>query len=408
MKSQMLKNKKADNKRNYFVSIGAGYNQLPLIRETKKLGLQIIGVDISPIAAGISECDIQICESIENYQEVYNKLCGLALDGEITGVLSKSYGSAVKTSSYIANKLNIPHIKFNRVDDFIDKKRMKTVLTDNDLKTPAYRVFNRKGNIQEKNFIYPFIIKPVMGHAKIGVSYIKSPEELNTYFKKTYSNNGEYIIEDYIEGDEIICVGIVYKKIFHLVDITDKIVTPQNFVDVMHISPSKYYDQWDNIKNIGQRIADIFEITTSPLIMELIITRDKEIYIIEAVPEFGGEFLSDVLVPVRTGYNIIRESINAVTDKGFKPPGKKKNKCAVTVKYIIGQNGKLSVCDPQGPLKREGVIFARMFKELGTRVRPPVNNHDRLGVVIAKAKTREESIALAEIAEKDMKIKIEN
>ncbi|MCU0822485.1 MAG: hypothetical protein MUC95_08435, partial [Spirochaetes bacterium] len=115
--------KKSSSQNNIFVSIGAGINQIPLIREAKKLGLLIVGVDQSVHAAGISECDIRIHESIENYDEIYKKLSELLLHGEIKGVLSKSFGSAIKTSSYIANKLNIPLISYKRVDDFLDKKK---------------------------------------------------------------------------------------------------------------------------------------------------------------------------------------------------------------------------------------------------------------------------------------------
>ena len=46
-----LKRKK--NKQNsLFVSIGGGINQIPLIKEAKNLGLQVIGVDKNLFAAG--------------------------------------------------------------------------------------------------------------------------------------------------------------------------------------------------------------------------------------------------------------------------------------------------------------------------------------------------------------------
>ena len=61
--------------------------------------------------------------------------------------------------------------------------------------------------------------------------------------------------------------------------------------------------------------------------MELIVAENKEIFIIEAGPEFGGEFLSDILIPERTGYNIIRESIKAVINN------LQENKCILRVSW---------------------------------------------------------------------------
>ncbi len=389
---------------NIFISIGAGINQLPLIREAKQLGLIIVGVDQSVNAAGISECDIRIHESIENYSEIYKKLRELLLQGDIKGVLSKSFGAAIKTSSFLANKLNIPLISHKRVDDFIDKKKMKSVLHKNHIKSPSHHIFTPSG--KDKRMSYPFIIKPNKGHAKTNVRLIKDADEFGNYLENIGSLNGSLLIEKYIEGDEIIAIGIVHKGRFHLVDITDKVVKPPHFVDLMHISPSRYYHLREKISDIGQRIAESFEIKTSPMLMELMVAPDGEIYVIETAPEFGGEFLSDVLIPARTGYNLIREAINAVMDKNFTPPKKKTGRGAVVVKYITGQSGTLISFKPLRNSKRSGLIFSRIFKDIGSAVSEPVTNHDRLGVIITKGETREDAIARAEAAESAMEIRI--
>ncbi len=402
----MIWKKTIDYQSKIFVSIGAGINQIPLIHEAKKLGLQIVGVDQSTHAAGISECDIRIHESIDNYEEIYRKLRELLLDGEIMGVLSKSYGSAIKTSSYIANMLNIPQISFERIDDFIDKKRMKTVLKKNNIKSPNFSIFNRNGSPKKISRSYPFVIKPIKGHAKIDVELIKDQNDFDEYFQKTKSKNGSYLIEKYIEGEEIITVGIVHKGTFHLVDITDKVALPPHFVDLMHIAPSKYSHLWEKIQDIGQNIADSFEISTSPMIMELMITPDEDIYIIEAAPEFGGEFLSDILIPARTGYNVLRESILAVMGKEFTPPIRRKTQSAIVVKYITGQKGKLMSFNPHRASRSSGVIFSRVFKDIGSKVNVPVTNLDRLGVIITRGKTREEAIEAAEKSQGKMNIRI--
>jgi hypothetical protein len=54
----------------------------------------------------------------------------------------------------------------------------------------------------------------------------------------------------------------------------------------------------------------------------------------------------------------------------------------------------------------EDILFARIFKHIGDRVSLPVENHDRIGVIVSKGKTIEAAIDSAESAEKEMNIRI--
>ncbi|HOQ12676.1 MAG TPA: hypothetical protein PK104_09970 [Spirochaetota bacterium] len=63
---RLFKKKSSD----FFVSIGSGINQIPLIKEAKKAGFQVIGVDINPTAPGFYHCDLKIQESIEDYHNI--------------------------------------------------------------------------------------------------------------------------------------------------------------------------------------------------------------------------------------------------------------------------------------------------------------------------------------------------
>ena len=132
--------KKKSNQNNLFISIGGGINQIPLIDEALKLGMHIIGVDRDLRAAGMHKCDIRIQESIDNYNEIYQKLRDLLTYGEIAGVMTKSFGSAIRTASYISNKLNIPFLPFERSEDFICKDRMKKIFKINKIKSPEFEL----------------------------------------------------------------------------------------------------------------------------------------------------------------------------------------------------------------------------------------------------------------------------
>ena len=373
-----------------FVSLGAGFYQLPLIREAKKLGFKVICIDMDSNAAGMSLADLKIQESIENYNEIENKINELFLEGRIRGVLSRSFGNAVKTAALLSQKIGVKLFPAERSDEIFDKKKMKLAFKEMGLPSPSTVVFKRN----KIPFPYPFVLKPVSGHAKSDCRLIADESALKTYLK-TVGDEAELIAENFIEGDEIVAVGLVHKGKFFLAEITDKEKTdPPYFVDIKHIAPSKYTHRWKEIESIGQKIADYYSIRKSPLVMEFIFTPKEEIFIIEAVPEFGGEFLCDYLIPERSGYNIFKNMIASCSGKGFVPPDFKKNKTAVCVNYIVSKSGTIESFNPPSD-KNENMVAFHMFKSIGSEVRSPKTNHDRIGVVISKARTREEAVESA-------------
>ncbi|HOW81582.1 MAG TPA: ATP-grasp domain-containing protein [Spirochaetota bacterium] len=392
----------------FFVSVGAGLNQIPLIREAKKLGFHVIGVDTNPNAQGFLKCDLKIQESILNHNEIYMKLQELLVDGVIRGVMTKSFGPAIETTAFLAEKFGIPFLPFEACGAFTDKSLMKKIFLEHGI--PTSRVIDSGSRSRKEKYTaadLPLVFKPNTGHAKKGVMLMNTAAEINAHIKEAVRSGNPYIIEEYVRGDEIIALGIVNKGEYHLVDVTDKKTTPPPyFVDLKHVAPSVHEDLSARIQHIGQKVAAAFAIHTSPLVMEFIVTGSKELCLIEAVPEFGGEFLVDVLIPGRTGYNFIAEAIKACTGTGFRPPSLRKKRKAAVVQYITDGKGTLASCNPDGPSKKPGTVFSRIFKEIGADVQEPRNNHDRIGVVAVAGKTVEEALDRAEKAAESFNIRI--
>jgi biotin carboxylase len=404
----MLWDKKKTRQLRFFVSIGSGLNQIPLIKEAKKLKFNVIGVDYNTAAPGFYSCDLKIQESIENRDIIYKKLRELLVDGEISGIMTKSYGHAIVTTSYLAEKFNIPFLPYGMSRSFISKKRMKSIFRRRGIRTPEAVSFTPKTKPEKlPAAAYPVIVKPDTGHAKFNVRLARNATELNDFLSGR-SDLENYILEKFTEGDEIIAAGIIHEKKYHLVQITDKKTTfPPYFIDIMHTAPSRYCHCAGKITAVGQAVADAFSITASPLIMEFIVDGNEELHLIEAAPEFGGEFLPDILVPASTGYNLIREAILSMTKKSFSPPPPVgKNRAAVAVRYITAEKGILASCNPDGPGKENGTIFARIFKEIGSPVNDPVTNLDRIGVVIVAARSVQDAIALSQKAADNFNIRI--
>jgi carbamoyl-phosphate synthase large subunit len=321
--------------------------------------------------------------------------------------MSRSYGEAIRTTAYLSERFNIPFIPFSMTDCFINKRLMKNTLLAASIPTPEVVSLPTGARLTKPggNF-FPLIRKPVEGHAKIGVRLINNIKQLKESIP-SQAEKKNFIFEKYIEGDEIIVAGVVHHGRFHVVDITDKTTTQlPYFVDLKHVSPSRYYHLSEMISSIGQSVARAFSIVNSPVIMEFIVDNNGNLHLIEAAPEFGGEFLADVAIPIRTGYNFIGEAIKANTGMNFRPPSGKKSRKAVVVRYITDSEGTLQSFNPEGPKHIRGVVFSRIFKEIGAAIKPPTNNLDRIGVVITKARTPDEADEIAERAVESLQIRI--
>ncbi|MBN2079624.1 MAG: ATP-grasp domain-containing protein [Spirochaetes bacterium] len=389
-----------------FVSIGAGLNQIPLIREAKKLGFQVIGVDTNASAPGFCHCDLKIQESIHNHAAIHKKLLELLVDGEILGIMTKSYGPAILTTAYLAEKFKLPFLPFSSGGIFLNKRKTKSLLRKHSLPTPPavpISLRNEEWAVPEQAF--PIVMKPNVGHAKMNVRLIDGSVEFKRHVIPLIAAKADIIIERFIPGDEIIAAGVIHEGTYHLAAMTDKITSPPPyFVDTMHAAPSRHLNMADSIVEIGQKVATAFGIVSSPLIMECVISESGPC-LIEAVPEFGGEFIPDVLIPAHSGYNIIRESIKSMSGRGFTPPGIVRHK-PVVVKYITGTPGVLASFNPEGPRKVRGILFSRIFKEIGAPISEPSTNHDRIGVVAVTGRTLDEAVELAGIAAENFNIRI--
>jgi biotin carboxylase len=404
----MLFRKMKTQQLNYFVSIGAGLNQIPLITEAKKLGLHVIGVDANASAPGFYLCDLKIQESIENYDVIYKKLLELLVDGEIHGIMTKSYGTAIMTTSYLAEKFNIPYLPHGSSITFINKRKMKAIFAEHEILTPPLIPVSSRTRLERISpGVFPIVLKPNIGHAKVNVGLARTQNELRQFSLMHERFMDEFILEKFIQGDEIITAGVVHDGHFFLVEITDKKTSfPPYFIDLMHIAPSRYAHLSKRIEEIGQTVTDAYGIRRSPLIMEFVVSKDGDPFLIEAVPEFGGEFLPDVMIPASMQYNILQEAIKSVTSRGFRPPQARKNKSAVVVRYITGHRGTLASCNPDGPSQLRGTIFSRVLKDIGSAINDPVNNHDRIAVVAVTAPTVDEAIALSEHAASNFNMRI--
>lgn len=321
-------NKKKEN--GYFISVGAGKNQKILIDTAKKIGYSIISIDKNPSSIGFKNSDIIIEESIFDFRKNYSHLIQLYLDGEIKGIGCRSYGRAVESAAYLSDKLNLTFPKEKVVKKFYDKKELNQFLAENGIRTPNQISYSEKKKVFSK-----LVYKPKTSESKKGIMVFENLKKMEEELE--FDEN--YFLEEFVEGDEVTVLGFVQNKKFELILLTDKITTKFSpFLEELHLYPSKKEILSGEILFICQEICNLTGLENSAFCAEFKINSSNEIFLIEVVPEIGGEYLADELLK-NLGYDYFTNYIRLMTKEKIEIPNFD-SKNANCIFFLCPQKGK--------------------------------------------------------------------
>ncbi|ABZ94000.1 Biotin carboxylase [Leptospira biflexa serovar Patoc strain 'Patoc 1 (Ames)'] len=369
-----------------YLSIGAGENQIPLIRAAKGRGLKVIAVDTNPMAPGLNESDIKILESTHEYRKILHAMSKVPLPYKLLGVGSRSYGKAVYTVSYLAEKLKLRGNPRDSTNLFLDKEKFKLVVSKYGIPVPKSipNLGTNKTKDKKPELLFPIIAKPKEGSGKKGISVLESEVEYKKFTKSRIHES--FLLETYTPGDEVTVLGFVINKRFYIISLTDKITTGlPNFIEVAHIAPSEHISMAGELKMICQSIVTASKLKTGPFVAEFKITKNKECILIEAAPEVGGEFIADQLLPAHYGYDYFKDLLSVTIGEKTRPEFLKTSKkgtihSAILFTLPTTKQKKMAELSPFVPNVYETVFFQKQLIPNGTPLESFEGNHKRTGV----------------------------
>lgn len=189
--------------------LGAGKDQLPIIKLAQKNNLEIVLVSPKGNYPGLN-----LVKNIY-YEDVADKIkiLEIAKKEKINAIISDQIDVAIPTIGFVNDKLNLHGINYECSLSFTNKYKMKEMA-----KLCGINVipFEKTTNLKEAQIVclkikYPVVIKPISSTASRGIFIIHSPEELIKYFPVTQkaSSDGQVLIEKYIKGQEFVVDGFV-------------------------------------------------------------------------------------------------------------------------------------------------------------------------------------------------------
>lgn len=372
----------------YFISIGGGENQVPLLKTVRSMGLHAITVDKNAQAPGFDYSQLKILESTHEYRKVFNALSQTPLTAPVVGVGCRSYGKASYTASYIADKLRLPGSPPSVVRYFLDKQRYLQKLASLGFPIPPIYDWTSKNHLLKLigTITYPVVLKPIGGSGKLGIEFYSNEIELRSRIEKSYPNSEDYLLQKFIEGSEITVLGLVDRNDFHLVSQSDKWTTDSApFLEVAHTLPSQYRDYTSEINIILSSITKFFGFSHTPFVAEFKIDSNGRLYLLEAAPEVGGEFLADALIPEYFGYDyfdiLYKTLIGKFPTIPEPQPKSPHKKSCILYSPPPAKGGTVSEFYDFPVENGEKVFFEKKLKVTGEKVHPKKGNASRTRVI---------------------------
>ncbi|MCT7617384.1 ATP-grasp domain-containing protein [Aliarcobacter butzleri] len=299
--------------------IGAGKEQIYFIKEAKKLGINIIALDESPIAEGLNFVDIPIVIDIKDE----NKVIEIAKKYNINFVLPAPIGNLITVSGAINNALKLKGSSKNQAEIFANKDKFTEFKIKNDFYNPKEFLLNSPNKDEIKNIIEKnnsdFILRPAKGSGSRGVVVIK----------KTYNEDKKISLIDehlnYLIQDEISLIGefvngkeygvdIFISDEIYILAIREKIMTKLPYRQEVGFIINNNSKIKSLIKNEFLKLSNILNLNNTFFNADVIINKSN-IFIIEASPRPAGLDIYKNLLGKYYKKSIVQECFKKLIDE---------------------------------------------------------------------------------------------
>ena len=387
--------------------VGASVLQLPAIVKAKEMGLYVGVADYNPRAVGIQYADEFFNASTMDEDAVL----AAALQFKPEGIMTLATDMPMRGVARVAERLGLPGILYDTAVKATDKFEMIKAFKAHNVASPWFFTVDSLDELKqlENQLSFPCIMKPTDNAGSHGVVLAHSFEDLLQSFEYSHASarHGKVIIEEYLQGDEVSVEVMVVDGQVNILQITDKLTTgAPHFVEMGHSQPSQHPVAIQKaIKELAIQACLSVGINQGPAHVEMMVTKRGPV-MIELGARMGGDYIASALVPLSTGVDMVKATIDAAL--GNQPDIGQSLHCASAIRYITAPEGIIkSITGVEEAKRLFGVQAVVLTKSVGERSTPIHSSNDRIGSVIAQACTADEAVRVCEEAMMRIQIGIE-
>lgn len=366
--------------------IGAGFLQSFVIKKAKEMGYETLAVDADPKAVGFRYADKHEVINI-----VDEKAClAYAQRENIDGVLTAATDYGVLTAAYITEQMKLGGLDYEVAKLIKNKYKVRKCLFEAkvDDTEQAYEV-NESTDIASLcgGLTFPVMVKPCDGSGSRGASRVDQASQLSDACKNAMAASITHRaeIETFITGREYGAESLVANGKVHVLGIMRKWMTnPPYYAELGHAMPNDLpHEVEERAKQCVERAIQALGINFGSVNMDMLITADGKIHIIDIGARMGGNMIGPCIIPYGTGIDYMANMIrNAVGDEvDLTPCGHR----AVATRLLAFGDGIVKKLPDFEKIEKDYGVEIYHHLEVGQTVREYHTNLDGCGYIVAAA-----------------------
>lgn len=412
---EALKNK-VNNMKKKLLICGVGSGMSKSIKEIVDLGVSLIVItdkvdyNIKKYADKVIVCYPRSIEEVRN-SIIKNKI------KRIDGIMTLGYEN-LPVIADIAKFFKIKNISMRTALNCTHKNLRTPLLAKGGIRVPRFEIAGDilSAKIAIEKIGYPCVIKPNDKTSSIGVAKISNKKDALILIKNALdiSESHTVIIEEYLKGTEHTVEGIVNNKKVIITGISDR-----NYSEKEKFYPY-FYENGDTLpssldNNTIKLLSDI--VNKGILVLKLnnvgfhcdvLITKTKEIFILEIAGRIAGSRFGTELVPLSTGVRILPNIARMALGWSINYDEiRAKYERPVVLRYLPSMDGEVvgkgNLANVRHLPGVYDVIWEQNFK-VGSKIRCFKSGKDVLASVIATGDTLFEAEAKAVLAIKSIPV----
>ncbi len=398
------------NGRKKLMILGASVLQTPGIKKAAEMGLEVYAVDMNPNAEGFEFADRKLVISTIDIPNILKA----AKECEIDGIMTLATDMPMRAVATVAQEMNLVGISVESSLKATNKAMMRVCLEEHGVPVPEFYKVSDFCEYKEAvgSFSKPFVVKPADSSGSRGIYLIDdlNNEQLidNAYkYSREFSRCGDVIVEEYMQGKEVSVETLSVNGEVTVLQITDKLTTgAPYFVEMGHSQPTKHNPETaEKISQVAVAAVKAIGIENGPSHTEIMVTEEGP-KIVEIGARMGGDCITTHLVPLSTGIDMVKNTINI--SLGEPTDLKAKFNKGSAIRYFKVQPGVIKQIDGVAEAEHiQGVKQISFVKTVGDTVTEINSSGARVGFVIAQGENADDAVAICEKAISSIKIAVE-
>ncbi|MDP4276033.1 MAG: ATP-grasp domain-containing protein [Bacteroidota bacterium] len=377
--------------------IGAGFLQTFIIVKAKELGYETVVVDGNPKSIGFRYAD-----EYKTIDIVDQESClAYAKEKKVDGVLTAATDYGVLTSAYISQQMSLPGIDYKVAQTVKNKFYIRRTLFTSQIDDLShYYLISDLNEIDQlrDSIHFPVMVKPCDGSGSKAIKRVNSIQHLRSACRMAIasSNVGKALIEDFIVGKEYGVESFVYNGHVHVLAILDKQMTsPPIYAELGHSLPSGLAIEKE-VKTVVSNAIITLGIDFGAVNMDILITSDNKIYIVDVGARMGGNLIGSHIVPLHTGIDYMGNLIRAAV--GDEVNMASVGTYAVATKILALKPGKITGLPDFNKITHQCQVHIFHHLQVHDSIREYKNNLDGCGYVLAVSSDKNDCLRRVELA----------